>query len=138
MAAEIREAPEGPPMSGEIASLLAGLNHPCEREILAVRAIILGVDGRIGEAVKWNAPSYHTTEHFATFHLRGKAGVQVILHLGVKPRPSSRVRKALTDPAGLLVWRSADRAMVTFRDLDDVDAKRARFADVIRQWIEHV
>ena len=58
--------------------------------------------------------------------------------LTVNPLKDRRVRKALTDPSGLLVWRSADRAMVTFRDLDDVNAKRARFADVIRQWIEHV
>ena len=124
-------------MSGEIASLLAGLNHPCEREILAVRAIILGVDGRIGEAVEWNAPSYHTTEHFATFHLRGKAGVQVILHLGV-----SRIQLACAQgPDG-----ARGTARVARRGAGDGDVSRsrrrqcqaARFADVIRQWIEHV
>ena len=41
------------------------------------------------------------------------------------------------DPA-LLEWLGKDRASVTFRDLNDVDARGAAFADVIRQWIRHV
>lgn len=36
----------GPAMPDEVAALLARLEHPREREILAVRAIILGADDR--------------------------------------------------------------------------------------------
>ena len=133
-----KETSAGPAMPDAVAALLAGLAHPREPEVLALRAIILGADPRIGESVKWNAPSYHTTEHFATFHLRSKAGVQVVLHLGAKPRPGARVRDAVADPAGLLEWRGADRAIATFSDLADIEAKRATFTAVIRQWIEHV
>lgn len=38
--------------------------------VAALRAIILQADDRITEAVKWNAPSFYPTEHFATFRLR--------------------------------------------------------------------
>jgi hypothetical protein len=38
----------------------------------------------------------------------------------------------------LLVWLGKDWAWVTFRDGDDVAARRDTFADPIRRWIEHV
>jgi hypothetical protein len=62
----------------------------------------------------------------------------VVLHLGAKPRPESPVRAALADAAPLLEWRGPDRATVTFRDLQDVEARREAFAVVIRRWIEFV
>ena len=123
------------PAAESVDTFIAALDHPYEREILALREIILGADPRIGEGIKWNAPSFRTSEWFATFHLRAKDGVQLILHLGAKKRAAA---VAIADPASLLTWLGADRASVRFRGLDDVDAKRAAFAAVIRQWIEHV
>ncbi|HEU4324177.1 MAG TPA: DUF1801 domain-containing protein [Roseiflexaceae bacterium] len=121
-----------------VESLLETLDHPHKPAILALRRIILQTDPRIGEEVKWNAPSFHTTEHFATFHLRAKEGVQVVLHLGAKVRDTATSGIAVADPQGLLEWRSGDRATVTFRDLADVEARGAAFAAIIRQWITHV
>lgn len=92
----------------------------------------------VREGVKWNAPSFATTDHFATFHLRARAGVQVVLHLGAKPRQDAGLRNGVADPAGLLEWRGPDRATVSFRDLADVDGKAAAFAEVIRQWVTFV
>lgn len=125
-------------MTTSVETFLAALDHPRKPEILAVRRVILGVDATIREDVKWNAPSFHTTEHFATFHLRAKDGVQVVLHLGAKPRPDAAVRAALPDPSGLLFWKSADRATVTFRDMAEVKASGKAFAAIVRAWIEHV
>lgn len=130
--------PTGEASAGTVDALLAALEHPMKEEIARVRAVILGADPRITESVKWNAPSFATTEHFATFHLRAKEGVQVVLHLGARPRPSARVRDEIADPAGLLEWRAVDRATVTFRDRIDVEAKKAAFAALIRDWIEFV
>ncbi len=124
--------------SAEVEAFLASLEHPLKREFLALRAIIRAVDPRIAESIKWNAPSFSTSEHFATFHLRNKAGVQVVLHLGAKPRPDTGMRDAINDPLGLLQWRGADRATVSFRDLQEIEAKQAAFADIIRQWIAFV
>ena len=122
----------------DVEALLATLDHPRLAEINDLRAIIRGVDPQIREAVKWNAPSFAITEHFATFHLRSKAGIQVVLHLGAKPRPDTGVRTGIADPAQLLVWRGPDRATVTFTDGADIVAKRAAFVAVVRQWIAFV
>ncbi|MCU0633770.1 MAG: DUF1801 domain-containing protein [Gemmatimonadaceae bacterium] len=116
-------------------AFLLALDHPHRPALLALREIIRSADPTIGEAVKWNAPSFHTSEHFATFHLRHHPGVQVVLHLGAKPRPDARARERVADPAGLLVWRGADRATVAFADLADVAVKREAFLAVLRQWI---
>ena len=109
-----------------------------KREILALRALILGADPRIAESVKWNAPSFHTSEHFATFHLRARSGVQVVLHLGAKPRPDAGVRAAIADEGALLQWRGPDRATATFRDQQDVTARGDAFVRIIRRWISFV
>jgi hypothetical protein len=123
---------------GDVDALLTALDHPRKQEIQALRRIILGADPAIGEGIKWNVPSFRTSEWFATFHLRAKAGVQVILHFGAKVRDRSAARAAIADPESLLVWLGPDRASATFRDLADVEAKESAFAVLIRQWIEHV
>jgi hypothetical protein len=127
-----------PPAAPDVDALLAALDHPRAPEIHALRRLVLGADARIVEGVKWNAPSFRTSEWFATFHLRARDGVQVVLHLGAKVRADATVRARLADPHALLDWRSPDRATVTFRDLVDVEARGAAFADVVRQWIAHV
>ncbi|MBX2998716.1 MAG: DUF1801 domain-containing protein [Caldilineaceae bacterium] len=118
-----------------VEAFLAALDHPRKQEILALRQIILGADRRISEEVKWNAPSFRTTEHFATFHLRAKERVQIILHVGAKVRDTATTGIDVTDPGSLLTWLAKDRASVTFRDLDEINARRADFEHLIHAWI---
>jgi hypothetical protein len=112
--------------------------HPRQSLIEALRAIILAADGRIQEGVKWNAPSFYATEHFATFHLRAPDAVRVILHLGAKARPDAKVREALGELSDPFAWKGSDRAMVTFRDIGEVRRFKPALTRVIRRWIEHV
>lgn len=122
----------------EVETFLASLDHPHKPAILALRQILLGADPGIAEGIKWNAPSFRTSEYFATFHLRAKDGVQIILHRGAKKRADAAAGVSIADPESQLEWLGADRASVKFRDLKDVDARRAAFAALIRAWIEHV
>lgn len=122
----------------DVEAFLAALDHPRMAEILALRQVILGADPTIAEGIKWNAPSFRTWEWFATFHLRAKQGVQVILHLGAKKRDAAAPAVGIADPESLLEWLGADRASVKFRDLADVEARGPAFAAVIREWIGHV
>jgi len=128
----------GPTVSDDVEAFLASLDHPFKREILALRQIILGADSSIAEGIKWNAPSFRTSEYFATFQLRAKDVVQIILHLGAKKRANTTVRDTFTDAGSLLEWLAKDRASVKFTNLKEVEAKRPAFVEVIRQWIKHV
>lgn len=121
-----------------VEALLASLDHPLKQEILVLRQIILGADPSIVEGVKWNSPSFHTSEYFATIRLNAKEGVQVVLHLGAKLRDTAQTGIAIDDPESLLVWPAKDRSTATFHDLKEIDAKADAFTDIIRQWIRYV
>lgn len=121
--------------TGDVEAFLGALDHPRLAEIRALREIILGADPSITESIKWNAPSFRTSEHFATFHLRSPDGVRVILHFGAKPGRGAGARAAISDPGSLLHWLADDRASVSFGDLGEVDARRSDFTALLRQWI---
>jgi hypothetical protein len=111
--------------------------HPSSDAINRVRQIIRDAVPSALESVKWNAPSFSMSDHFATFHLGGKHRVprfQVILHLGAKPQPEADMPSRITDPVGILEWRSPDRAIVTFDDESDVTSKESAFREIVRTW----
>lgn len=123
------------PKPQAVDAFLATLDHPYKAELVALRQLILDADPQIGEGIKWHAPSFHTTEYFATFHLRAKDGVQLILHLGAKVRDTAVTGLHVPDPAGLLTWLANDRASVTFSDLAEINAKRIAFQELVRAWL---
>mgnify|MGYP004499027109 CR=1 FL=1 len=122
----------------EVDAFVAALEHPRKAEILALRRIILDADARIGEGIKWNAPSYRTSDWFATTHLRAKDGVHVIMHFGAKKRADFAPRTMIDDPESILEWLADDRAVAKFRDMADIRAKQSAYTALIRQWIELV
>ena len=121
--------------SAEVDSFMAQLEHPHKPAIEAIRQVVRGADPAIVEGIKWNAPSFRTTEYFATTHLRAKQGVGLILHLGAKVRDLPEV--SIDDADGLLRWLAKDRAIVTFADADDVWHRKAALEHIVRQWIRH-
>ncbi len=118
----------------DVAGLLDGLEHPQRKEIDAIRKAIGGADKSISEGVKWNAPSFRTTEWFATINLRSKVKLQVVLHLGAKVRARQK-QPVIDDPSGLLKWLANDRAIAT---ASDTPADRKALAAIVRQWIKFV
>lgn len=134
-----RRAPRPEPLSGsaEVEDFLRKIEHPLKPEMAALRSLILGVDPRIREEIKWKAPSFKLEEHFATFNIRGDA-ILVILHFGAKVNAIRTTGVAIEDPTGLLKWLAKDRASVTFRDQAALEAGREAFANIVRQWITYL
>lgn len=127
----------GPADSSEaVDALMARLEHPHRDAIAALREIVRSADASIAEGVKWNAPSFRTTEYFATTHLRAKTGIALILHLGAKVRDVPSV--PVDDPQGLLSWLAKDRAMVSFAGLTELRAEAPALQALIRRWIAFV
>jgi hypothetical protein len=121
-----------------VAAFLRDTKHPLKSTITAVREIVLGVSPEIREGIKWNAPSFRTTDHFATFTLRAEDRVRLILHTGAKVKATAKAGVKVADPSGLIEWLAPDRGVVTFRDKADVSAKREAFEAVLREWIQWV
>ena len=121
-----------------VDALMMSLRHPAENEIQALRSAIMQVDPSIREGVKWNAPSFRTSEYFATTNLRTKVGAGVVLHFGAKVRSAAAGRDSITDPQKLLKWVAKDRATADFADMNDLAAKKKAFQAVLRQWITYI
>ena len=118
-----------------VDAFMSALKHPFKDEIQAIREAVLDADPSIAEGIKWNAPSFRTTEYFATTNLREKNGVGIILHLGAKVRDVAPDGMPIEDPRKLLKWLARDRAMIVFNDMKDFKAKQAAFVGIIRSWI---
>ena len=117
-------------------AFLRDLKHPLKPEIEAVRKLILDVSPEIREGLKWNAPSFHTTEHFATFNLRTPDRVRLILHTGAKTKATAKTGVKVEDPAGLLEWLAKDRCLVTFADAKDIRARGPALQAILREWMK--
>ena len=120
--------------SAEVDAFMASLEHPLAPQVEKVRSAILGVDSRVNESIKWNAPSFFIEDHFATFNLHYPDRIQIVLHAGAKVNPDAK-QLEISDPAGLLKWAAVDRANVSFTGDADVEDRLTPFLDVLGQWI---
>lgn len=123
--------------SRDVDAFLGQLDHPLKDGIEALRGIILGASAGISEGIKWNSPSFRTTEWFATVNVR-KDALMLILHLGAKTRDAGVAATRIDDSSSLLKWLGRDRAAVTFSGLKSVEDHRAALAQLVRQWIAFV
>lgn len=121
-----------------VDEFMAKLEHPFKPEIEAMRKVILAAHACIAEGIKWNAPSFRTTEYFATTNLRAKAGIGVILHRGAKVREVPAGGVLIDDPARLLKWLGKDRAVIEFGTARELEERKSALQAVLRQWINHL
>ena len=134
----VKSKSPGTRKAGDVGEFMRELDHPLKKDIETVRRIILNVDPGISEAIKWNAPSFRTTDFFATVNLRSRECVQLIFHTGVKVKATATTGISIDDPAGLLKWLAKDRCLVTLGVGKDIQTKRAAFEAIVREWIRWV
>jgi hypothetical protein len=123
--------------TGDVGAFMAKLQHPLKAEIETARQIILGIGSGITEEIKWNAPSFRTTESFATVNLRSMDRVQFIFHLGARKRDDLKEMK-IADPAGLIKWLAKDRCLVTIGAGKEIAANKSALQAIVRAWIKYV
>lgn len=121
-----------------ITTHLDGLGHPERALIDDLRALIATAVPAAVEEIKWNAPSFAMAEHFATLNLRAKRGIQLVLHLGAKPRTNIDMRDVVKDPAGLLEWKGPDRAVVAVVDIAYLRANAQALQRIVTTWARAV
>ena len=121
-----------------VDEFMLSLQSPKHELVQALREVILKVDNTVAEGIKWNAPSFRTSEYFATTNLRVKQGIGVILHLGAKVRELPEGEIAIKDPLGMLKWLAKDRAAIEFTDLASFRSAKSAFQAILKQWLLHV
>jgi hypothetical protein len=123
--------------SAAVAQYLASLKHPQTATVKRLRLAILAVDSRIQEDVKWNAPSFHLGDHFATFRLNPPPILQLILHNGARAK-SNPTKFIVDDPDRILKWAAPDRCIIEFTSSADATRKMDALMGVLRAWIEQL
>ena len=119
-----------------VEQFLETLVHPLKPDIQELRMLILSIDPKIGEAVKWNAPSFYIGEHFATMRLNGKPLLQLILHMGAKK--NEMPVGVIQDPNGILEWLGLDRACINFISHGAVGFHAEALKHILQQWVVHI
>lgn len=114
--------------------LLEKLQHPLKREIEEIRKVLLA-HPRLTEHVKWNAPSYcHNGDDRITFNFHAKDAIKLIFHRGSKAKEAKDF--VFKDSSGMLEWPAKDRAVATFRNMEEVEGKKDALILLVNQWIE--
>ena len=126
----------GAAADSEVDVFMSRLEHPLKKEIEAVRAVMRGVSPTIEEGVKWNAPSFRSTDYFATVNLRSREAVQLVFHTGAKVKKDAKPPRIEDEAAaGLVKWLAKDRCLVTLGAGREFNAKREAFETLIREWV---
>ena len=111
---------------------MGALDHPRKEEVEHLRQAIMGARSGVTEHIKWNAPSFcFEGEDRITFRLKPGDRVELIFHRGSKVKDTSGFE---FDDGGLLDWKTADRASLSFSDIRDVRDKESALVDVARRW----
>ncbi|MFD1713698.1 DUF1801 domain-containing protein [Amnibacterium flavum] len=113
---------------------LASLDHPLTSALSELCRVVRSSDPRVGEEINWNSPSFFISDHFATTNLRPRGPLLLVLHAGVK-KTDLALRDQVADPDGLLEWKSADRAIVSFAGTAEVHDREDAVTAILNDWI---
>lgn len=119
-----------------VTTFLDELKHPLRKEIDELRTIILSADKKLSENIKWNGPNYSVGDNDRiTMHIHRPKQILLILHRGAKAFKQSK-SKLIDDVTGLLEWKGNDRAVITFKTMEEIKAGKKGLAAVVRKWIK--
>jgi uncharacterized protein YdhG (YjbR/CyaY superfamily) len=109
----------------KVNQYMQDLKHPLLAEIEVLRGIIKGVDSKISERIKWNAPSYYYKDDFLTFNLRLNSKVHLIFHHKTIPQIKSE----------FLEGDYKDRRMMYFENMDEIVARQTELERIINEQL---
>lgn len=121
----------------EVTNFLNDLNHPFIKEIEQLRNCILSANKNISENIKWNGPNYCIdNEDRITMRVQPPTKqVQLIFHRGAKKKEQPK-DKLIANKSKMLVWKENDRAIATFKSLQDIENGKTELVTIINDWIK--
>jgi hypothetical protein len=117
---------EETPITDEVDAWMAAYDNPQKPVVQAVREIILAADARIGETIKWKAPTFVYKGNLASFFPRSKQHASLMFHTGASIEG---------DFPSLEGGKDTGRFM-KFADVKDVKAKTAELRRLVVAWCD--
>ena len=124
-------------LNSEVTTFLDELNHSLRNEIEALRICILSTNDNLTENIKWNGPNYcFDNEDRITMRVQPPTTkqIQLIFHRGAKKQEQPK-DKLIDVNATFLIWKENDRAITTFKSLQDIENRKAELIHIIKEWI---
>lgn len=124
-------------INSEVTDFLDEQKHPFRNEIEQLRICILASTPNLTESIKWNGPNYcFDNEDRITMRIQPPTKqVQLIFHKGAKKQTQPK-DKLITNKSKMLVWKENDRAIITFKSLQDIENGKAELTDIVTEWIQ--
>lgn len=123
-------------LNSEVTNFLDELNHPFRKEIEHLRLCILTANNELTENIKWNGPNYcFNNEDRITMRVQPPTKqAQLIFHRGAKKQIQPK-DKLISNKSKMLVWKENDRAIVTFKSMQDIENGKAELTSIVSEWI---
>lgn len=109
----------------EVDKYLAEKDHPLTPEIQRVREIILNTDPVMEETIKWSSPTFMYKGNMASYFMNAKKHVSLMFHKGA----------LIKDDSGLLVGDGKEGRTAKFKDMEEIESRKADLEAVVRAWI---
>jgi hypothetical protein len=123
-------------LSREVTDFLDELNHPFRIEIELLRNCILTANKDLTENIKWNGPNYcFDNEDRITMRVQPPTKqAQLIFHRGAGKQEQPK-DKLIDNKSKMLVWKENDRAIVTFKNIQDIENGKVELTKIVTDWI---
>lgn len=123
-------------LSSEVTDFLNEQKHPFRKEIEELRNYILSSNSALTENIKWNGPNYcfHNEDRITMRIQPPTKQVQLIFHRGAKKQTQPK-DKLISNKSKMLVWKENDRAIVTFKSLQDIENGKVELTEIVTEWI---
>jgi len=120
----------------EVTQFLEEQNHPFRKEIEQLRNCILSANTALTENIKWNGPNYcfNNADRITMRIQPPTQQVQLIFHRGASKQTQPK-DKLISNKSKMLMWKENDRAIVTFKSLQDIENGKAELTDIVCEWI---
>jgi len=101
-------------------------DNPMKAVVMRMRDIILDVDPRVGECIKWRAPTFTFEGNIASFFPKSKQHASLMFHQGA----------SIPGRHPILEGDADQGRSVKIGSVEEADRRAKELGDVIRAWIE--
>jgi hypothetical protein len=109
----------------KVDAYMKDLDNPLKEIWEQIREVVLGVDPKMEEDIKWGAPTFIYKGNLATFNPRAKKFVNLTFHTGA----------TIDDPDGVLEGDAKEARVLRIGSAADLKAKKSGLKKVVKNWI---
>lgn len=122
-------------LNNNVTEFIDGQNHPLKNEIEKLRRCILSANDGLTENIKWNGPNYcFNNEDRITMRIHPPKQIQLVFHRGAK-KVDQPLNRLIDTKSKLLTWKENDRAIATFKNMQEIEDAQIELAKIVVEWI---